>query len=108
MALTGIWFDRILRHVQSDDVHHPLFLQAIIFAGASEQEISFSPEILDRMRELEILWHTFLAQHSNDLELAAGPHLFSFGMLSQIFRVYDDANGAFLLGVQPSVGHAPG
>ena len=94
--------------MQSDDVPHPFFLQAFIFAGASEQEVSFSPEIQDRMREPKILWRTFLAQHSKDWELAAAPYLFCFSMLSQIFRIYDDPNGAFLLGVRPLVGHTLG
>ena len=54
MTLTGTWFDHILSIMQSDDVHHPSFLQVIIFAGASENEISLSPEIQDCMRKLQI------------------------------------------------------
>ena len=108
MKLTGIWFDYILSRLRSDDVHHPSFFQVIIFAGASEHEIRFSPETQDYMKKLRIARHTFLAPSSDNHELAAGPHVLCSGMLSQVFRIYDDANGAFLLGVRPLVGNSLG
>ena len=54
MILTEAWFDRILSRIRSDDVYHPSFLQAILFTGASEHEISLSPEIQDCMRKFQV------------------------------------------------------
>ena len=103
----GITLDAILERIQLDDVHHPDFLKAIIFTGASEHEIALSPETRDCMTRLGVEWYTFVAdaKQGDCSELVPGPHLLSAGKFFQVLKIYEDANEAFLLGLQPRFGN---
>ena len=103
----GVALDATLERIQSDDVHHPEFLKAIIFTGASEQEIALSPETRDCMTRLGVKWHKFVpdAKQGDCSKLVPGPQLFKAGKFFQVLKIYEDTNEAFLLGLRPRFGN---
>ncbi|KAL8939594.1 MAG: hypothetical protein Q9216_003274 [Gyalolechia sp. 2 TL-2023] len=96
-AITEEWLRReLVRYRGSDDVFRDAFLQAVIFTKEGTESLEITAEA---ERYLASLGTTFLEVMT--AAIAPGPYLASRGQLLEVYRLYDDAQGAFITGILP-------
>lgn len=92
--------DRLDNYLVADDVFQREFLQGVVLLRGPTTEIESS------VAELLVSWgtkwsHEVLA-HTLGHSLTAGPYVLDIKGLSQIWKLYDDFNKAFLVSTWPS------
>jgi hypothetical protein len=89
-----------LEHItQHDDVFRTEFFTHILL-----DEPNTASSINEAVRDLASSYGSkvlSLTPRAHLAQLALGPYLIAEGSLWQVFRLYDDAQGAFMVGVEP-------
>lgn len=92
--------DRLDNYLSADDVFQRVFLQGVIFIRGATTEVDES--VADLFISWGTKWNQQILAHTLDHSLSAGPYVIDNKGLSQIWRLYDDFNKAFLTSTWPS------
>lgn len=99
--ITESWLRRTLEiHRLSDDVFRDDFLSGVIFTGvASEASLKVSPAATKLLKSLGNSWVQTFDTHDQDDAPPPGPYVTDKNNLLEVFRLYDDIQGAFMNGL---------
>ena len=100
-TVTSMWLCRELdRYRSADDVFCDAFLTGVILTGASDPcGITISPDAWQLLGSLGTTWAEVLRFVDTGHFPKPGPYVASDGVLLEIFRLYDDTQGAFMSSV---------
>ena len=91
-----------------DDVFHNEFLSGIMFTEAAKgKSLDISPGAHKLLKSLGTAWIEVVETPDADVTGATplpGPYLTHGGHLLEIFRLYDDVQGAFITSLVPGQG----
>lgn len=92
------YVDNVLQH---DDVFRTEFLANILLVDGPSTTCATNQTMHDLARSYgsELLLLRSRSHHMT--QLASGPYLIAEGSLWQVSRLYDDVQGAFMVGVEP-------
>lgn len=86
-----------------DDVFDSSFLHRIVFIGAPSTGTSVEADAEALLDQVGTIWRRFLPTE----HLHVGPHVIFNGQFSEVWRLYDDHQGAFVTPVLPYARLAP-
>lgn len=92
--------DRLHHYLSSDDVFQKEFLQGVVFIRGLTTEVDES--VADLLESWGTKWSQEVLGHTLSHSLPAGPYVLDNKGLSQIWKLYDDFNKAFVMSTWPS------
>ena len=97
-TVTRDWLSGVLdRYRSADDVFCDAFLRGVIFTGASDRSnITILPDAWQLLISLGTTWTDTLNLADAGEIPKPGPYIASDQVLLEIFRLYDDTQGAFM------------
>ncbi len=97
--VTKTWLQQVIETYRSgDDVFCDDFLDGVIFIG-NESTIDFSHDASDLLKSPGTTWIEFWNANSAGDAPPPGPYLTFEQHLLEVFRLYDDIQGAFMSGI---------
>ena len=98
--VTEIWLRQTLENYRSnDDVFRDDFLKGVIFSGVTRgSSLDISPEANELLESLGTSWIEILDVNDGEDTPLPGPYVTAGHHLLEIFRLYDDLQGAFMNG----------
>ena len=97
------WLEKKIKEMEkSDDVFNLSFLAGIVFAGQVRPDTEPSTELKALLESRGCKWMRFMYCPSRTRNIVCGPHLVHEGRLKQVFRLYEDTNGAFMSVLVPT------
>lgn len=102
-CITDIWLAQILKFYRAaDDVFREDFLSGVIFTGLTNGTcVDVSPAANQLLESLGNSWIETLDTNDIDKIPPPGPYVTAGQHLLEIFRLYDDVQGAFMNGIIP-------
>ena len=96
------WLAKVLEAYKADDVFHNQFLRGIVLLGAASSIVNERNRGVLRSygNEWIEVWESYVTERLP----AEGPYWTNGKQLFQIFRLYDDAQGAFVSSIVPKDG----
>lgn len=95
--ITEDWLrQKVMSYRSSDDVFCDAFMIGVVFTQGTRMP-KVSAEASDYMKSLGNTWFKITAARQSP-----GPYLTFGGQLFEVYRVYDDTQGAFMTGIFPS------
>lgn len=86
-----------------DDVFRKEFLSGVIFTEV-DAGFEVTPEAIDLLKSLGTTWVEVLEYGATKDTPAPGPYITYERQLLEVFRLYDDTQGAFVTSVVPDTG----
>ena len=90
----------LARYRSVDDVFREEFLSGVIFTEV-DAGFEVTPEAIELLKSLETTWIEVLEYGTTKDTPAPGPYITYEGQLLEVFRLYDDTQGAFVTSVVP-------
>ena len=102
--ITDTWLRQTIEsYSAADDVFRYDFLKVVIFIGVKVgARVDISPAACQLLDELGNRWHRTFEMDVIDEAPPPGPYLAAGQSLLEIFRLYDDVQGAFINGLIPT------
>ena len=95
--------EKIAEYLNTDDVFHTDFLKGIIFQGANESQVKTAINTTEISKKWGTEWIYLQPNTANSHPLSQGPYAIQNGEISQVWRLYDDEQSAFLQSVWPAL-----
>lgn len=92
------YIEHVLQH---DDVFRTEFLANILLVDGPSTTCATNQTVHDLARSYGSELLSLKSQSHHKTRLASGPYLIAEGSLWQVSRLYDDVQGAFIVGVEP-------
>ena len=99
-VVSEAWLANILKAYRADDVFHDQFLRGLVLVSTTPS-IIITDEAHSLLRIYGNEWIEIWNSYSTERLPAEGPYWTNRTQLFQIFRLYDDAQGAFVSGIVP-------
>ena len=93
----------LARYRSVDDVFRGEFLGGVIFTNV-DAGFEVTPEATELLKSLGTTWVEVLNNGNTKDTPAPGPYITYEGQLLEVFRLYDDTQGAFVTSVVPDTG----
>ena len=99
--VTETWLRQALESYRStDDVFRDDFLAGVIFTAVTgRKSVTISPAAKNLLESLGTCWVQMLDTDGKDDTPPPGPYVAAGQQLSEVFRLYDDVQGAFMNGI---------
>ena len=103
-CITDIWLAQTLETYRTaDDVFRDDFLSGVIFTGLTDGTcVDISPAAHQLLESLGNSWIETLDTNDIDKTPPPGPYVTAGQHLLEVFRLYDDVQGAFMNGLIPA------
>lgn len=102
--ITESWMqESVQKYKSTDDVFHEAFLSGVIFHGASE-DVEIADNAQDFLSKLGTQWIQYMPPTSPAQNLLPGPYVLVGNRLRDVWRLFDDTNGAFMMTFRPRKG----
>ena len=96
VSITEGWIQQCIDHYQStDDVFQIAFLQGVIFQAMEEKVIEVTESAQAFLAGKGMQWFHCFPLAANRSKLHSGPYVILDGHLREVWRLYNDTNGAF-------------
>ena len=98
--VTELWLRQTIENYRTnDDVFRDDFLKGVIFSGVTNgSSLEISPAAKELLESLGNSWIEILDVNDGDDTPSPGPYVTAGHHLLEIFRLYDDLQGAFMNG----------
>lgn len=97
------WLKASLHHYRlSDDVFREEFLTGVVFTAEAVEDVEITPGAQELLKSRGTKWIYVLDPRKAGTLPRPGPYIGSEQRLLEIWRLYDDTNGAFLTSLVPN------
>ncbi|KAL4939101.1 amidase signature domain-containing protein [Aspergillus oleicola] len=96
--------DQVDSYMKHDDVFHESFLAGVIFSSAEVEELVVSDESRAYLAERGNQFIVYDNANQNKDTLPPGPYVIIGERLRNVWRLFEDPQGAFMTTLQPQVG----
>jgi hypothetical protein len=93
------------KYKSDDDVFHEAFLSGVVFHGVGENDVEIEDHARAFLSKLGTIWIKCMPEGSPERKLLPGPYVLLGNHLRDVWRLFDDSNGAFMVTFYPQKGY---